>query len=114
VPKKKLEALKTRKSYMKKSNFLKPFDLNSLVFVNNNNIREKIGQVLNSKDINYNEVNNKYNCYKKDIKFELAIVNVNEFDGIYIIKSFLKPANSIIKLRNYYNNIIFRLINSIK
>lgn len=88
--------------------------MNSLVFVNNSNIREKIGLVLHSKDINYNEVNSKFNCYKKDIKFELAIINVNEFDGIYIIKSFQKPANSIIKLRNYYNNIIFRLINSIK
>ena len=114
VPKKNFDALKSRKSYVKKSNFLKPFDLNSLVFVNNSNIREKIGQVLHSKDINYNEVNSKFNCYKKDIKFELAIINVNEFDGIYIIKSFQKPANSIIKLRNYYNNIIFRLINSIK
>jgi hypothetical protein len=114
VPKKKFDTIRTRKNNVKKSNFLKPFDLNSLFFVNNSNIREKIVQVLHSKDINFNEVNSKFNCYKKDIKFELAIVNVSEFDGMYIIKTFQKPANSIIKLRNYYNNIIFRLINSIK
>ena len=115
-PKIKIDNYKNRNdaNINKKNNFLKPFDLNSLVFFNNNNsnIKDKISQILNSKDINYNENNNKYNCSKKDIKFELNVINLNEYDGTYIIKSFHKTVN--IKLKNVYNNMIFKLINNIK
>ena len=103
-------------NFNKKNNFLKPFDLNSLVFFNNNNnngnIKDKISQFLNSKDITYNENNNKYNCSKKEMKFELNVINLNEYDGTYIIKSFHKTVN--IKLKNVYNNMIVKLINNIK
>ena len=115
-PKIKIDNYKSRNdaNLNKKNNFLKPFDLNSLVFFSNNNsnIKDKISQILNSKDINYNENNNKYSCTKKDIKFELNVINLNEYDGTYIIKSFHKTVN--IKLKNVYNNMIFKLINNIK
>ena len=114
-PKIKIDNYKNRNdfNFNKKNNFLKPFDLNSLVFFNNNNsnIKDKISQILNSKDINYNEINNKYNCSKKDMKFELNVINLNEYDGTYIIKSFHKTVN--IKLKSVYNNMIFKLINNI-
>ena len=115
--KKKFEGLKTKKSEIKKNYFLKPFDLNSLVFVNkNNDIKNRINHVLNSKDINYNEGNNKYNCYKKEIKFDINIINLIDMEGGYIIKSILKYVNSnnSIKLKNLYNNIVFKIISNIK
>ena len=115
-PKIKIDNYKNRNdfNFNKKNNFLKPFDLNSLVFFNNNNanIKDKISQILNSRDINYNENNNKYNCSKKDMKFELNVINLNEYECTYIIKSFHKTVN--IKLKSVYNNMIFKLINNIK
>ena len=99
----------------KKNNvFLKPFDLNSLIYINENvDIKEAINKFFNLKKINSSEVNNKYNCQKKNLKFELNIVNINESNGAYIIKSFQKSVNDM-KLKNTYYNTIFKLINNIK
>ena len=76
-------------------------------------IKETINKFFNLKKINSSEVNNKYNCQKKNLKFELNIVNINESNGAYIIKSFQKSVNDM-KLKNTYYNTIFKLINNIK
>ena len=95
--------------------FLKPFDLNSLIYNKRiTNIKDIIGKLLQSKNIKYNESNNKYICYKKELKFEFNIINLNELDGAYIIKSFQKPINKSIKIKKLYYNIIFKLFNNIK
>ena len=98
----------------KNYNFLKPFDLNSIVYVNkDSDIRDIVGKSLKVKNINYNEINYKYTCYKKELKFDINILNVNELEGAYIVKSFQKPVK-FIKLKYLYYNTIFKLINNIK
>ena len=105
---------KKRNEIKKNITFYKPFDLNSLIYVNKNEeLKEMINKLFNSKNIKYNEMNNKYKCFNKKIKFELNIINVNELNGAYIIKSFQKPVNGT-KIKNVYNNTIFKLINNIK
>ena len=104
----------SKKNVNKKNyNFLKPFDLNSIVFIKKDfNIKEIIGKSLKMKNINYNDIYYKYTCYKKELKFDINIININESEGTYIIKTFQKPVKSI-KLKNLYYNTIFKLINNI-
>ena len=98
----------------KNYNFLKPFDLNSLINIKkDSDIKEIVRKSLVSKNIKYNDNGNKYTCHKNELKFKINIINVNELDGAFIIKFYQEPVKSI-KLKNLYNNIIFKLINNIK
>jgi hypothetical protein len=93
---------------------MKPFDLNSIIYTKNEtHIKETINNILKSKNITFNENNNKYTCYKKELKFDFNIIDINELDGAFLIKSFQKPVNSI-KIKKLYYNMILKLINNIK
>ena len=103
-----------KKNDFKKTNFMKPFDLNSIIYTKNEtHIKETINNILKSKNITFNENNNKYTCYKKELKFDFNIIDINELDGAFLIKSFQKPVNSI-KIKKLYYNMILKLINNIK
>ena len=105
---------KKANEYKKNYNFLKPFDLNSLIYINKNyDIKDIIKKSLISKNIKYNDNGNKYTCHKNEIKFKINIISVNELVVAFIIKFYQKPVKSI-KIKSSYNNIIFKLINNIK
>ena len=98
----------------KNNNFMKPFDLNSIIYIKKeSNLKEIISKFLKAKNIHFYDTNNKYSCSKKELKFEFNIININELDRAFIIKAFQKP-NKYIKLKNLYNSIIIKLINNIK
>jgi hypothetical protein len=103
-----------KKNDFKKTNFMKPFDLNSIIYTKNEtHIKETINNILKSKNITFNENNNKYTCYKKELKFDFNIIDINDLEGAFLIKSFQKPVNSI-KIKKLYYNMILKLINNIK
>ena len=61
------------------TNFIKPFDLNSIIYIKKgNNLKDTLHKALKAKKIHYYDINNKYNCYKKELRFEFNVINKNE------------------------------------
>ena len=96
----------------KNNNFLNPFDLSSLIILNERiDAKKKICNFLESKNIKYkNGGNNKYICSKNDMELELQLINISNENGnrIYIIKLFHKKFISI-KSKNFYYKYIPKL-----
>ena len=111
---KKMQILSSNSNKDKKNNFLNPFDLSSIIVLNERiDIKKKICSFFDNKGIKYkNEGNNKFICSKNDMELELKLLNISNENGnrIYIIKLFHKKFKSI-KSKNLYYKYIPKLFN---
>ena len=114
---KKIKMFPNNKNNIINNNYLNPFDLNSIIILNEgNDVKQKICNFLDNKNIKFRiSGNNKFICSKNDMELEIKIIKINHEDNnkVYIIKTFHKMFKSI-KTKNLYFKYISKLMNNIK
>ena len=97
--------------YEENDNDMKVFDLNTIIFYNNNNreIKDKLKKEFDRNKIKSILKKNKYTChYRNENKFDIDICSVNEGKNIYIINCIKKYGNTN-TIKDIFKTILLKL-----
>ena len=92
----------------KENNLIEPFDLKSIIYCNISKIKFNLEKELKNYKIQYYVKKNKYTCKKGDIKFEINIIKINNYDN-YSIK-FLRKEGAFTPYKELIKILINKLI----